>query len=49
VTTLETEYRREISRAVKNGDTKRAQELREWAFENHDLDLLEYMVDTRTH
>lgn len=45
MTALEAEYRYLIRRAVSNGDEKLAQDLREWAFEKYELDLLDYAKD----
>jgi hypothetical protein len=41
-------YKDEVRRAVRRGDMQRAQELREWAFEQHNFDILDFMVDTDT-
>lgn len=43
---LESQYKFLIKYAVKVGDHKKAQELREWAFLNFDLPLLEYCLQT---
>lgn len=49
MTPLEREYRFLIRRAVKEGDLKLAQQLREWAFEKYEFDLLDYCKHPSTH
>lgn len=47
--TIEVEFRYLILRAVRENDSDRAQQLREWAFERFDLDLLDYAKHPSMH
>ncbi len=42
MTALESEYRYLIRRAVRENKPDLAEQLRVWAFEKHDLDLIDY-------
>lgn len=49
MTVQESEYRYLIRRAVREGNHALAQQLREWGFEKHDFDLLDYCKHPSTH